>query len=394
MSAAHCGRWWLRTLTLALVALSNTANTLPAQNQPAVFVHGFFSQAAAWRPGAQYLIQRFQIDTLLLGLPWDRPFDEQADAAHTAINAWGQSQGAALAHSNGGLVSRNYIRRTITYFGDSPRYRRLATIGTPHGGAPIADAVLSGALVNFFAGGAQSVFRALDFYAANDPDWYLAPVVNSLVSNALGSMGALFGIFADNNRMAGLGIGAALPVTIDDRPGSTFLTALNGPQNLQLESAFFTSRVGISTQVDPYGAFFQLVTTQPDNARIIAAVAQYGALILYNYYSEHPDYNLNVHADYWLDIYDFIGLLDVAWGAFTGSLVRFDYILGNYYAVFDHSDGFIPQSHSQFPNATNQYILARPANPNIPHTLQNTSATTLALFDNVFANDFGIPRKP
>jgi pimeloyl-ACP methyl ester carboxylesterase len=59
-------------------------------------------------------------------------------------NATGSSKVVILAHSMGGLAARSYIQM----FADQDDVDRLITIGTPHGGTPLASAISSSELAS------------------------------------------------------------------------------------------------------------------------------------------------------------------------------------------------------------------------------------------------------
>ncbi|HET7274950.1 MAG TPA: hypothetical protein VFI91_07200 [Longimicrobiaceae bacterium] len=367
---------------IVLLAPVLVYNQAAAQTHPVEFNHGFFNQGTAWDPTADYLRQRLQIETLTPTTPWDRPFNEQSAALHDALNSWGRTSVIGIAHSNGGIVARNSVR----LYGGANRLDRLATIGTPHRGATIATNVLNGRVVRYFGGLAGSVGAAVDFYANNDPDWSVAPVVDFVTQNAFEWICYLGWYFANNSRFAGLGFGAAMPVIYDDQPSSAFMADLNSSGALSAESSVLYRRVGIATQVPPNGAFFRLVSSDPSGWRTVQAITAYGALALYHHFRNHPDWWLASHANYWLQVYWYTTLLDVAWHDFIGALQGWN----GYYAIVYPSDGFIPDWSSKYPGANSQYNLYLPYH-NISHTEQKDHPDARNQFENVLRYDFGVP---
>lgn len=388
MRSSRLSRAWSpyigRVFTLLVLLSGSAGGHSVAQDQPVEFSHGFYPGGTGWTTTADILRSRLHIETLVANTPWDRPFNEQSAVLRDALNSWGRTSVIGMAHSNGGLVTRNYVQQN----GSASRLDRLATIGTPHRGASIAANMVNGRAVNYFGNLAGSLGAAVNFYSNNDPNWYVHPVVNGTVEFTFGAMQYLGNYMANSSRFVGLGIGGAMPVTSDVSPGSGFLNQLNGAGGLSTESSVLRYRVGMAAQVHPNGALFRLITSNPRRWRAIQGIAAYGALSLYFYYSEHPDWWLASHATYWLQAYWYISLLDVAWHDFIGALRSWN----GYFAVVDPSDAFIPHWSSQYPNAHIQYNLYLPYY-NISHTEEKDHPAARNQFENVLVNDFGVIRR-
>lgn len=352
--------------------------------QPVEFNHGFANQGTAWVPTSDYLRQRLQIQTLTPTTTWYRPFDEQSADLQNALSNWGRSSVIGLSHSNGGLVARNYVQRN----GYGSRINRLATIGTPHHGAPIAESVINGNVFNFFGNLAASIGGAANFYANNDPDWYAGPVVTPVMQSAIDVWYYVGNALADNSSLAGLGIAAALPVTQEDRPASTFISRINSPGGLGAESSVLGRRVGISTQVYPTNALCSVLTSNVGACRRSRAFMKHVALSLYFHYREHPSWWLSSHASYWLNVYWYLALTDVAWHDFIGALT----FTQSGWPMALPSDGFIPESSSRYPGANVQYVIPL-SSASISHTEQKDHPTSRNRFDYVLTNDFGVARR-
>lgn len=376
----------IRRLLIGVFAVSFASSRAPAQQQPVEFNHGFANQGTAWVPTADYLRQRLQIETLTPTTPWYASFGDQSAALGNALNAWGRSSDIGLAHSNGGLVARNYVQVN----GYASRINRLATIGTPHRGAPIAENVINGRLPGYFGSLAFAIGNAGDFYANNDPDWNSPyPVVNYGVQTALNIMYYAGATLSSNRSLAGLGIAAAFPVTQQERPIAPFIGQINSSGGLGTEAAVLRRRVGISTQVYPPFAFCSIVSSNVGGCLRTRAYAQQGALSLYFYYSEHPNWWLAAHAEYWLDVYWYLRLIDVAWHDFIGALTFDQYG----YPLALPSDGFIPESSSRYPAANIQYVIPL-STAWISHTEQKDHPTARGKFESVLITEFGVTRRP
>lgn len=358
------------------------ASPVIAQNQPVVFNSGFNSQGSAWVPTASWLQQRLLIDILTPNTGWNQGFAAQGFNYGSALNAWGRTNVIGLSHSNGGIVTRTYAGAN----GAASRLDRLATVGTPHRGAPIAANVLNGNVINYFSNWSGSIAAALYFYSQYDPDWWFG---NGITEIALGWLYQASTWIATNAAFTGLGIGVASPVTGDVLPGSPFISQLNSASNLAIEASALDQRVGISTQVHPDGAFFALISSDPGEWRRVQAFGAYGALALYLYYDNHPDFWLAAHADYWLQVFWYTYLLDIAWQDFIGALVEWN----GAYAVVLPSDGFIPEWSSQYPGATLQRNLSLPAF-NISHTSQMNDPAARLEYLFVLRDVFGVLPSP
>ncbi len=361
------------------VVLSQTAQA------PVSFNSGFASQGTAWIPTASWLQQRYQIETLTPNTSWDRPFAEQSTNFGAALTAWGRTGIVGISHSNGGVVARNYVHQN----GASSRLSKLVTIGTPHQGAAIATNVLNGRVIDYFGSMAASIGGAVSFYANNDPDWNAGPVVDWITQDAFGALYYVGAFFANANALAGLGFAVGMPVTSDISPPSGWVTQFNSTAHLATESSRLQSRVGISTQVHPNGAFFRLISSSPGAWRTVQGIGAYGALALYFYYSGHPDWWLSANAYRWLQVYWYTVLLDVAWQDFIGALQYWNGV----YAVVYRSDGFIPEWSSQYPGATLQFNMNLPVY-NISHVEQKDHPDARRQVDAIFSQIFSIPIRP
>lgn len=228
----------LRVLS-ATALLLTSAVTAQAQDRVTVFLHGFNSSSATWHATAARLQARLQIAPYLPDLPWFQPFDAQAAGLNNAANGAGAPPNTVVVgHSNGGLVARQLsTKRPLG---------GLVTLGSPHGGAPLAR--------NFWAAGLQYSFMGQDLGllltmlgATNGTNrftslWFspaLAPVRAVVASLGVllqqASVTAGYVLFAS----------ADVPVLADMRPGSAALAALNGGANLGRERTAVPRRVGM-----------------------------------------------------------------------------------------------------------------------------------------------------
>lgn len=110
---------------------------------PVLMVHGFFCNAAFWVPMRHFLRKKgfgqtysVTLDPPLFG-DIERFTLRLSKRVEQICEETGSEKVVIVAHSMGGLVSRNYIHNMD---GDK-RIAKLITLGTPHHGTTIADTV-------------------------------------------------------------------------------------------------------------------------------------------------------------------------------------------------------------------------------------------------------------
>lgn len=109
-----------------------------------LLVHGICGDADAWDPFAQVLADSgFSVDRLQYGNPSFslRPSDYVSVLA-SKLATMGPGPIAVVAHSMGGLITRDYIRRQILA-GRPNRVAQLVTLGSPHHGSDLVARILS-----------------------------------------------------------------------------------------------------------------------------------------------------------------------------------------------------------------------------------------------------------
>ena len=110
---------------------------------PILLVHGFFCNSAFWVPMKRYLSRQgfSRTYSITLDPPLFGDIDKFSKKLSKKIELICKKTGATkvviVAHSMGGLVSRNYIYN----LGGDERVEKLITLGTPHHGTTIADTV-------------------------------------------------------------------------------------------------------------------------------------------------------------------------------------------------------------------------------------------------------------
>jgi hypothetical protein len=376
------GLW---SLLLALLLSAAPGRATKAQDAPVVFVHGFRSNGAAWAGTANLLASRLQITPLTPTTPWSDQFATQTTALRDALNTWGRTGTVAFAHSNGGLNARNYVQT----LGTGSRINRLVTINSPHGGAPIAANVLNGAVFAYFGNMAAAIGNAVNFYAANDPEWNQGGVLRPIVVSLSQYMQYFGQTLANNSIYVGLGFGAAIPVTQQDVPGSAFVTGLNG--RVAVEASVLSARIGVSNDLHPDGALLELVSSSPEQWRRIRGAAMANFALLHDYYENGPDPYLAYYAWLWDQAYLYVAEMDLAWQDYIGAIAAINqYGLVTIY----HNDGFIPSTMSLYPGRTLQLNYFQPGAPSIPHTGELDDPFMRARYEDIMRTYFNIPLRP
>lgn len=225
-----------RRATALLVLLIGTlapAAAARAQDVPVVFVHGFASGAQTWAATSQRLAGVLRIAPALASLPSLQRIETQAATLAQQAGSL-PANTIAVAHSQGGLVSREWSR--------SRPLHGILTLGTPHGGAQLAARgidliILSQLLYSYSATASLASGDAAVFAAALSAHLAYVQLLSYSVANALYYNVALDGL---------------VPVASQLVPGSAFLSGLNSPGNVAREGAAISKRVGLVYVADEY----------------------------------------------------------------------------------------------------------------------------------------------
>lgn len=377
---------WRRAARLlsASVLVAAAPCVASAQNQPMVFIHGLQNDGSAWAPTADYLAARFAIAPTYPTLGWRDYLSSQEARLNDALG--GYTGIPALGHSNGGLIGRYHAQRR----GGGARINRLATIGSAHHEAAIANNAINGNIARYAQALAGAVANPVNFYATYDPEWYLA--------RTLGVRWAAHNINRFANYVpfavaAGIGIDAYAPVLSDNAVGSGFVANLNASTSLATEQGQIASRVGIGTVANPYDIMFQLLS--PGNWRDWAKIrrsAYHFAKMSQIHYQNHPDPYLAANAYRWEIMAIRMLDMDLVWhfqiGALQGYVCTSN---GCYGGVYD-SDGVVPLASQQYPGATSQVNISR-LSATINHIQQKNSTRSRQEFESVLWERFGIPTR-
>ncbi len=348
--------------------------------QPMAFVHGFQNDGSAWSPTATYLSSRFSIQPVLPTLVWSDRFSDQELRLNSAIA--GYSGLPALAHSNGGLASRYHSQLR----GSASGINRLATIGTPHGGAFLATRALGGWIGAWGQDIVGAIGDPMYFYSTYDPDWWWAAPLG--LRWAAYNM-QRFGNFIPFGVASGVGIGAGFPVTFDLRPGDTFLSGLNSSQGLGVESSVLNARVGISTVTRPQNMMTRMVVSNWQSWTYVRWSLWSFAIAMRAYYSFHPDWYLAANAWRWEHMALRMMDLDVVWHWQIGALESANCSAYWCFATVFPSDGLSRASNQAYPSGTRQRSIS---NVDIIHIQQKNASASRNVFERVLDEDFFVPR--
>jgi hypothetical protein len=308
-----------------------------AQDRHAVFVHGFNASGADWAATAERLRQMTATEPHLPSLGWRQSYEQQAAELHGAFGHL-PSSAVAVAHSNGGIVAREWSR--IRPLGG------LATIGTPHRGVPLVAAFHR--WLGFNSRVPDMLNYALSaFSVTTDVTW-----VWTLVEEAI-HWTSDFSIWAVFDLAAVIGIDSGLPVLPQMKPYSSYLAALNEAGNIAREAGAIPNRVGIVSIANNWFLAGPARAAVPERADEIAA-ALYGAAGALSFWSAYIQSTSG-----WGDPYKFeqaMALLDVA-----QHLVSVDPYYCRVVSRWDLSacrpnDGVVPDDSQFFPAAPNIVI--------------------------------------
>jgi pimeloyl-ACP methyl ester carboxylesterase len=339
----------LRT-AVALCALLGSPASARAQ-QPVVLVHGINADGSTWQSAADYLRNSLVFNVQNPTLGQADPLAVQAGRLTDAMAANGFGTNTFMVgHSQGGLISRYATELTPA--------QAVITVGTPHGGAPVAvmgnyfNAVLDEASYDL---GTVLVINSWfgDWLPGTSPDW---PVNFGRDVAYAWLIGYIIDTGFDWTTAQFLN---GQPSLNDLAPGSPFLTDLNSDANVAREAGAVPTRVAFNVQLDGgyWGGPFRL--------RLGAASSDYlgQLLVSYGWFLEQ-----NAIMDYfsldWSDPYfpQYVLGLFAAFdlGSIAGSWPNIWCFTTSWNWGCEPSDGVVPTARQYYPGGTN-YLVTGPA---------------------------------
>jgi hypothetical protein len=324
-----------RVLAIGAMALVG-ARPIAAQDRPVLFVHGLQSQGSDWAQTAARLGSRLAISPRTPDLPWKQPYEQQAQTlSQSSAMAGLSSAPLAVGHSNGGIVSRELSRLR--------HVDGIATIGTPHRGAPLVP--------NFgqwlvFQANAPSFLDSVIYAFAGQSDW------SWVFANIQGALSWVsdFSIWSVVYLAGMVGIDTAVPVMAQMQPGSSYLVNLNSSANLQREASDVPARVGVVSVAHNFFWAGPARAITPDHADEIA-VALYGTASALVFWAGY----VTAEADP-TDIMAFrqsSALVGLSWFLLNVDPLYCELVSGGECVS---NDGVVPYTSQQYPGAPNIYI--------------------------------------
>lgn len=325
-----------RRLVLTFVVLLGAwARPAAAQDTPVVFVHGIFSSGAAWQQTAARLASTLRIEPHIVDLNSRDFIENQASQLH-ALKGWLPSHTIAVAHSQGGLISRQWSR--------SKSLGGLLTLGTPHFGAPLSRNALE---VIHFNHVLYNTFGLVTTWGNDTQAGWIVAALNNYLANGLQlSAGTVARLLAT------VAVSGYVPVAPQLAPGSNILLTLNNDGNLIRESYGIGRRVGLNFIAHDYWRAGIGVGLAPDHREWIWAVQlalpptlEYAAA----YVDVHYPTKIGLAAQL-RNAAGFVRELDPLWC----------WAVTNDRTCRTPHDGIVPTGNQVYPNATN-YVVGGPA---------------------------------
>jgi len=371
---------------LALYALAATSAS--AQDQPVLFIHGFTGDSNAYVVAADAMKENFQIQPILPTLHWGDSFSVQAQRLRNVyLSPYASNEHVAVAHSNGAVVTREYLRQE----GAATQIDRTLLIGGLHGGAELVNNTLNGNLSLWAGGLAQSIYSPFNLYHNADPNFF------TYLTYPLWQAAGLIAWFANNKALSGATLGFAIDFENIDvfeemAPGSAQLNLLRSLSVRAAEASNVDVRVGLRTSADPNAIVFRAMQhTLPGTANdweYARRILQYGAAAFYYYYANHEDWYLASNAYRWAELWRQLELMDIAWLYLNGSLVFWN----GYYGEFVQNDALLTIHSQRYPGGLKEIDLLFPVF-DIDHVEQSTVAPVLERMADVFDVDFQVPER-
>lgn len=250
--------------------LLSTPAWLYGQSHNVSFIHGLNGDSGSWSFADSYFESLYPINTQRIGYSSNQSISSIASGEYGPL----LDNTVVIAHSMGGLVSREMIR---THSDD--KIRALITVGTPHTGAAGANLpnsngvqVLVNAWTNDLLAGPFSLFRNHG-YAADIAQAYLSYVVGDIAQILTND------IFGSQSVQ-------------DLRPNSSFLQTLNGSSGSTFPSAHY-----VLWSREDWNMQYRIIDAKDDGVEDGSTMRNAGRA--YAVYASIA-YQAAAEADYWL----------------------------------------------------------------------------------------------
>ncbi len=374
----------IRRQDLASVALSGAVVFMPlaahTQDQSAVFVHGLTSDGSAWTTIRPYIEAELQVTGNAPTLGWPQSYVVQAANLHSTLQ--GLSNVIAVAHSNGGVVTRRYLTSN-----SAPRVNRHVSINSPHHGATLAKSALNGELAGF----AYDLYSAITdpfvvyYYLDLDFGYRYFTIANTVdfLAGALGTIHGDAGLWGYASAFLAQQIFGFVPTVLSEmEPGNILLGGQLTTGALQDEAMRTSHRFSISNELDlllqPYSIFWE--NSGAMQALVVSLIGF--ALAEYDYYSFHPDYELRMNAWLWQRLAERLYTMPIRWTQLNGAYLS----PSNAYK----NDGVVPWSSSRYPGGT-WFDMHRDLYGEAAHTRQTSSLVIAGVVKQILNVNMGVP---
>jgi hypothetical protein len=353
----------------AFVVALFAAAPLHAQHRAGVFVHGFGSTSNTWEDAMARLGSQLSLTGLRPSISSRETFATQAQDLERQAGM--TVMPVVIAHSNGGLASRQWNRIHPMH--------ALLTLSTPNHGAPIASNAKR--YLDYNVGLVRSVAFVDQTFVDRSEG---TPWVYDVIGGALA-----FVNHATAQAVIALAMGAygaVTPVNEQNRVGSSFLQEINSGANLSREARDISRRAAIVTSVSDYhlGGPARAISPTLGNVYRVGLYAAIGTL---DYWamsiasSGHPRDQERAQA--MLNVSFWLSLNEIFWCQAVSDPTPFAVSLaGTCYP----NDTFIPSWSHEWGGAVNIPVV------NAPTHVEQTEKMTPVLFD-VLTNHLGVPQR-
>lgn len=352
----------LRRVLFVLAALSASASAQSQTHDAIALVHGYSQNGGSWVAMAPPLQATFGVPVFAPSLGGSASWANQSSALHGALT--GRSSAFIVSHSNGGPVTRHYLRT----FGGAARFTAHISLGSPHAGAPIAARVINGQLPAWITLVSARMLSTFNLYLAIDPALQggLHPFVQSALEEMLWLLTALSQVLS----ALGYFYFQGQPALADLSPGSANVQALLDPGYLIAEAAAVPTRVSLVTELHPDLQPYSLFLTQQSSqqVRVLQSFLADLAWDLYDWYKEDPNPILQANAGNWAAVATDLQSIQSSWASMIGATS----VGRGGVTVLTQSDGLIPWNRSSYPGAE-VVVMSRSIHGDIPHGMQQFS---------------------
>lgn len=346
--------------------------------QPATLLlqHGFLGDLGTWESLGGQLSQQFLIDVRRYDSGASHSFPTQAATLASLLTGSATANALYVGHSNGGIVGRELVRQGKTFYG-------LLTIGSPHGGAPLAGSVIDGAVDLVVSIDLRSLAQAgITYRAYGESYWWVRAVdALNLASYIVYYTQIVSGVVLWNNS----------EILSQMRPGPAgYLAQLNSSGNLVAERSAVPLQIEVTSYLPNTNGIISraLGGSASDAAQFVEERDYVEGQLLGQYYHyltldpwEEPfAVEMQSNSWMWLEAAAVLLVLDVQYCALIGAY--------QFPLTCTPSDAVVPLDRQRLPNATTRFLLV-----DVAHLQDTSSPLTFAMLKRVL-RDLEVPFAP